>query len=112
MKNLGPRSGLGASLEEAQTLNIGGHNLPTILYQQAGNSGGLYNSTANYSFNYAPDLLAKLVYEPGYRPLRALRHRPLLPRPCLSERATRIPRSSTLTAADAFTAKTEGGGAA
>lgn len=30
------------------------------------NSGGLYNSTANYSFNYAPDLIAKIAYEPGY----------------------------------------------
>ena len=54
---------LGASAEESQTLNIGGHNLPTILYQQAGNSGGLYSSTSSYSFNTAPDLIAKAAYE-------------------------------------------------
>ena len=48
------RSGSAASVEEAQTLNIGGHNLPAIVYQQAGNSGGLYNPGANYSYNYAP----------------------------------------------------------
>lgn len=56
----------GMSLEEAQTLNLGGHNLPAIVYQQAGNSGGLYNSTANYSFNFVPDLVAKIVYEPRF----------------------------------------------
>jgi regulator of replication initiation timing len=65
-KHLGPRLWVGGAVEEAQTLNIGGHNLPTIAYQQAGNSGGLYNSTANYSFNYAPDLIAKIAYEPGF----------------------------------------------
>lgn len=56
----------GMSVEEAQTLNLGGHNLPAIVYQQAGNSGGLYNSTANYSFNFVPDLVAKFVYEPRF----------------------------------------------
>jgi hypothetical protein len=65
-KNIGRRLWVGGAVEEAQTLNIGGHNLPTITYQQAGNSGGLYNSTANYSFNYAPDLVAKIAYEPGF----------------------------------------------
>jgi hypothetical protein len=63
---LGSKMWLGGAVEEAQTLNIGGHNLPTIVYQQAGNGGGLYNSTANYSFNYAPDLVAKIAYEPGF----------------------------------------------
>ena len=65
VKTLGSKLWLAGAVEEAQTLNIGGHNLPTILYQQAGNSGGLYNSTANYSFNYAPDIIAKVAYEPG-----------------------------------------------
>jgi regulator of replication initiation timing len=65
-KNLGSKLWIGGAVEEAQTLNIGGHNLPTIAYQQAGNGGGLYNSTANYSFNYAPDLVAKIAYEPGF----------------------------------------------
>ena len=56
----------GMSVEEAQTLNLGGHNLPALVYQQAGNSAGLYNSTANYSFNLAPDLIAKIAYEPKF----------------------------------------------
>jgi hypothetical protein len=66
VKKIGDRFWLGGAAEESQTLNIGGHNLPTIAYQQAGNAGGLYNPTANYSFNYAPDLIAKVVYEPSF----------------------------------------------
>jgi outer membrane murein-binding lipoprotein Lpp len=66
IKNLGSRLWVGGAVEEAQTLNIGGHNLPTIAYQEAGTGGGLYNSAANYSFNYAPDLVAKIAYEPGF----------------------------------------------
>jgi hypothetical protein len=66
VRNLGSRFWVGGAVEEAQTLNIGGHNLPTIAYQQAGAGGGLYNSTANYSFNYAPDLVAKIAWEPGF----------------------------------------------
>lgn len=66
VKRVGSRLWIGGAVEEAQTLNIGGHNLPTISYQQAGNSGGLYNSTASYSFNYAPDLIAKIAWEPGF----------------------------------------------
>lgn len=65
-KNIGSKLWIGGAIEEAQTLNIGGHNLPTIAYQQAGSGGGLYNSTANYSFNYAPDLIAKIAWEPGF----------------------------------------------
>jgi hypothetical protein len=66
VKSITPKLWFGASAEEAQTLNIGGHNLPVIVYQQAGNSGGLYNPTANYSYNYAPDIIAKVAYEPGF----------------------------------------------
>jgi len=65
-KNIGRKLWIGGAVEEAQTLNLGGHNLPTVVYQQAGNGGGLYNSTANYSFNYAPDVIAKIAYEPGF----------------------------------------------
>jgi len=65
-KKLGSKLWLGGAIEEAQTLNLGGHNLPTVVYQEAGTGGGLYNPSANYSFNYAPDLVAKIAYEPGY----------------------------------------------
>ena len=58
---------LGASVENAETLNPAGSNLPTnLLIGSAGVGGGLYNSTANYSFNVAPDFVAKAVFEPGW----------------------------------------------
>ncbi len=66
VKNIGSKFWTGVAAEEAQTLNLGGHNLPALVYQQAGTSGGLYNSLANYSFNFSPDLIAKIVYEPNF----------------------------------------------
>jgi len=66
---------LGVSVENAQTLNPGGQNLPAnVLLGSAGTSGGLYNSAgsasgstvANYSFNYTPDFIAKIAAEPGW----------------------------------------------
>ncbi len=66
---------LGVSIENAQTLNPGGQNLPSnVLLGSAGTSGGLYNSAgsasgstvANYSFNYTPDFILKLAAEPGW----------------------------------------------
>jgi len=58
---------LGASIEEAQTLNAGGGGSPTFnTYQQVGNTGGLYNNQANYSYNYTPDFIIKAAFEPGY----------------------------------------------
>ncbi|HEY9125937.1 MAG TPA: hypothetical protein VIM62_02365, partial [Acidobacteriaceae bacterium] len=113
VKQLGRSLWIGGAVEEAQTLNIGGHNLPTLLYQQAGNSGGLYNSTANYSFNYAPDLVAKAAYENGWGHFelfgvgRFFRDRvfPNGPPPPGASQTT------TASALGAFTAKTAGGGA-
>jgi len=112
-KNLGNGLWFGSSVEESQTLNIGGHNLPTIAYQQAGNAGGLYNPTANYSFNYAPDLLAKLAYEKSWGHFevfgigRFFRDR-VFPNGPTPSGATPNPTPSAL---GAFTAKTAGGGA-
>lgn len=58
---------LGASVENAETLNPSGSGLPTnLLIGSGGVGGGLYNSTANYSFNVAPDFVAKAVLEPGW----------------------------------------------
>ena len=105
-KNLGRRLWIGGALEEAQTLNIGGHNLPTIAYQQSGSSGGLYNPTANYSFNYAPDLVAKIAWEPG------LGHYELFGiGRFFRDRVFPNGQASTASALGAFTAKTAGGGA-
>ena len=112
VKQIGQNFWVGGAVEEAQTLNIGGHNLPTLLYQQAGNSGGLYNSTANYSFNYAPDLVAKAAYENRWGHFevfgvgRFFRARvfPNGPAPAGAS------QPATTSALGAFTTKTSGGG--
>ncbi|HET6216338.1 MAG TPA: hypothetical protein VFE27_04910 [Acidobacteriaceae bacterium] len=71
-KDFGTNASIAIAAENSETLNPGGHNLPTnFIIGSAGNSGGLYNSAgtsggtnvAQYSANLAPDLLAKAVYE-------------------------------------------------
>ena len=66
VKKVSDRMWAGISLEQPQMLNIGGHNLPAIVYQQPGNSSGQFNPESNYSYNYAPDVIAKIAYEPGF----------------------------------------------
>lgn len=57
----------GASAENAETLNPAGSSLPlNIDIGSAGVGGGLFNATANYSFNLAPDMIVKLAVEPGW----------------------------------------------
>jgi hypothetical protein len=66
-KDFGNRFWLGASAENAETLNPAGSGLPTnILIGSAGTGGGLYNASANYSFNYTPDFIVKAAFEPGW----------------------------------------------
>ncbi|HSY00731.1 MAG TPA: hypothetical protein VK819_01185 [Acidobacteriaceae bacterium] len=66
-KNFGNKFWLGASAENAETLNPAGSGLPlNVIIGSAGVGGGLYNATANYSFNFAPDFVAKAVFEPGW----------------------------------------------
>ena len=70
-KAFGKKVYLGASLEMAQTLNVGGASQGTFTFQQAGNTGGLFNnggntSQQNYSYNYLPDFIFKAAFEPGY----------------------------------------------
>src|SRR5882757_2542580 len=66
-KDIGKKLWIGASAENAETLNPGGSSLPTnLLLGSAGNNGGLYNATANYSYNLAPDMIAKIAFEPGW----------------------------------------------
>ncbi|MCU1321295.1 MAG: hypothetical protein JWM43_944 [Acidobacteriaceae bacterium] len=113
VKRIGNRFWIGGSVEEAQTLNIGGHNLPTITYQQPGNAGGLYSPTSNYSFNYAPDLIAKAAYETNWGHFevfgigRFFRDR-VFPNGPTPPGAPQNPTPSVL---GAFTSKTQGGGA-
>lgn len=67
VKDMGNKIWLGASLENAETLNPAGSGLPTnVLLGSAGVGGGLYDSASNYSFNEAPDMIAKAVFEPGF----------------------------------------------
>ena len=70
-KAFGKKVYLGAALEEAQTLNVGGGTAGTFTFQQAGNTGGLLNNGGNtaqqnYSYNYLPDFIFKAAFEPGY----------------------------------------------
>src|SRR6185437_3429319 len=64
-KDFGNKFWIGASAENAQTLP-GGSNPANQVLGQSGSGGGLYNSTANYSYNLAPDLIAKIAWEPGW----------------------------------------------
>ncbi|MGH9588596.1 MAG: hypothetical protein ACRD3F_16755 [Acidobacteriaceae bacterium] len=64
-KDFGNKFWIGASAENAQTLP-GGSNPANQTLGQSGAGGGLYNSTANYSYNLAPDMIAKIAWEPGW----------------------------------------------
>jgi hypothetical protein len=76
IKDVGRVASIGVSAENAQTLNPGGNSLPiNELIGSGGTSGGLYNGAAapttgsalaNYTFNYAPDIVVKAVFEPGW----------------------------------------------
>ncbi|MGC1784544.1 MAG: hypothetical protein WA708_18615 [Acidobacteriaceae bacterium] len=58
---------LGASAENAEMLSPAGSSLPTnLLIGSIGVGGGLYDLESTYSFNIAPDFIAKAVFEPGF----------------------------------------------
>jgi hypothetical protein len=65
VKDFGKKAALGVSIENAQLLTggTGGANTVSV---NAGTGGGLYNLNATYSFNQAPDLIAKLAVDPGF----------------------------------------------
>jgi hypothetical protein len=66
-KDVGKAFAFGVSAENAETLNPSGQNLPAnLLIGSAGDTGGLYNSLNNYSFNETPDFIAKIAVEPGW----------------------------------------------
>ncbi|HTR79104.1 MAG TPA: hypothetical protein VMH39_13385, partial [Gemmatimonadaceae bacterium] len=59
---LGDEASAGIALEGAQT-TIGGRNIfGNVLLGQTG--GSLLNGTANYSADFAPDIIAKLAFDP------------------------------------------------
>jgi hypothetical protein len=63
-KGFGKTFWLGASVENDQALP-GGSSPTNQFLGSAGVGGGLYNSTANYSYNLAPELVAKMAWEPA-----------------------------------------------
>jgi hypothetical protein len=66
-KDIGKKLFIGAAAENAEILNPSGQNLPSnYLFGSTGTGGGLYNSTANYSYNYSPDLIVKMALQPGW----------------------------------------------
>lgn len=113
VKQLGNRLWVGGAVEESQLLNIGGRNFPTLTYQQTGNAGGTLNPSANYSMNYAPDLVAKAAFEPRWGHFevfgvgRFFRAR-VFPNGPAPTGATQPASTSAL---GAFTSKATGGGA-
>jgi hypothetical protein len=65
-KNLGSKAWFAASVENAQA-TLGGHGASNnFLIGQQGTGGGLYNATANYSYNRTPDFILKTAFEPGW----------------------------------------------
>lgn len=65
-KDFGRKFFLGVSAEDPQIL-LAGNGLPSnLLVGSGGLGGGLYNPTANYSFNVAPDFVIKAAMEPGW----------------------------------------------
>lgn len=66
-QNLSNKVWLGFAVENAQATITSHGNAANWLIGSLGNSSGLYNAfNANYSFNPSPDLVAKLVFEPGF----------------------------------------------
>ena len=66
VKNFNNHFWLAASLENPQTTFAARNNASNFAFGGGGNGGGLYNSTANYSFNATPDLILKAAFEPGF----------------------------------------------
>ncbi|MGB9147436.1 MAG: hypothetical protein WCC14_16540 [Acidobacteriaceae bacterium] len=64
-KDFGNKVWLGVSAENAQALPAGS-NGANVLIGETGDTGGLYDNQSTYSFNRAPDLVAKMAFEPGW----------------------------------------------
>ncbi|HVS89137.1 MAG TPA: hypothetical protein VHF01_13075 [Candidatus Acidoferrum sp.] len=76
VKNFGDKFALGFSAEGSQT-TFGGRGFSTFtdaknnangnfLIAAPGSGGGLFNATANYTFNKTPDFVFKAVFQPGW----------------------------------------------
>jgi hypothetical protein len=65
-KNLGDNFWLGLSMEGPQTTIGGKIQNDTTLIAAPGDTGGLFNNQANYSYNQSPDFVVKAAWEPGF----------------------------------------------
>ncbi len=65
-KNFHNKVWAGVSVEDSQTIEVAHGNPTNFLLGGPGTGGGLYNPTANYSSNLAPDFVGKLHFEPGF----------------------------------------------
>ena len=66
-RNFGNKVWLAFAAEDPQVNSIGGSGFNNNFVVGApGNSGGLYNPTANYAYNAAPDFVVKAAFEPGF----------------------------------------------
>ncbi len=65
-KNFNNRFWLGASLENPSTTFAAHGNAANFVLGGPGAGGGLYNPTANYSFNATPDVIVKAAFQPGF----------------------------------------------
>ncbi len=65
-KKFGNKAWLAVSMENPQATVTTHNNGNNFLVGSVGTGGGLYNLNANYSFNPSPDIVAKLVFEPGF----------------------------------------------
>jgi hypothetical protein len=65
-KDFNDKVWLAFSVENPQTTFAAHGNASNFLLGAPGTAGGLYNPTANYSFNSAPDIIAKTAFEPGW----------------------------------------------
>jgi hypothetical protein len=65
-KNIDNKVWFAVSMENPQATVTTHNNGANFLIGSAGVGGGLYNLNANYSFNPSPDIIGKLVFEPGF----------------------------------------------
>jgi hypothetical protein len=66
VKNFDNKVWFGVALENSQATVTTHNNGDNFLVGSAGTLSGLYNNQANYSFNPSPDIIAKMVFEPGF----------------------------------------------
>ncbi|HTW56693.1 MAG TPA: hypothetical protein VMD99_01040 [Terriglobales bacterium] len=66
VKNFDNKVWFGVSAENAQATLTTYQNAANYLVGTAGVTGGLYDNQSNYSFNPSPDIIAKVVFEPGF----------------------------------------------